>query len=99
MLLNQQASCTRGGRKRMFQVVFGFSSYTKPEFSDLQVEDVDLQRHTSLFDYELTVMQQGRILSLIVEYSTDLFEAETILDTLKQLSVLLSVAAKRRDSR
>jgi amino acid adenylation domain-containing protein len=75
----------------LFQVSFVLQNAPMPPFdlSDLTLTLLDTDCGTSKFDLTLQVIRAKDGLELDVEYSTDLFEAETIVRMVGHLEVLL----------
>ncbi|HEX8189018.1 MAG TPA: amino acid adenylation domain-containing protein, partial [Pyrinomonadaceae bacterium] len=68
------------GRTPLFQVMLTLQNAPAPPAAaqDLSLEVLDVPTGTSKFDLSLTLMQTPEGLSGFFDYSTDLFEAETI---------------------
>lgn len=67
-------------RNPLFQVFFSLQNIPSPdpEFSDLDVSDLELNIGTSRFDLSLDIRAAGESLITEFEYNTDLFEIDTI---------------------
>jgi amino acid adenylation domain-containing protein len=83
-------------RNPFFQTMFQFqnSSRFALELHGLRVKSLEVATETAKFDLMLAALEENDHLTLVMEYSTDLFAAETIGRMLQQLSTLLeSIAA------
>ena len=75
----------------LFQVMFAFQNAPRPElaFAGLAVSNFDVEIRTSMFDMTLFAWEKPDGLLATLEYSTDLFDAETIERMLRQFHTLL----------
>ncbi|HEU4711739.1 MAG TPA: amino acid adenylation domain-containing protein [Pyrinomonadaceae bacterium] len=83
-------------RNPLFQVMFQLENTPKEELPlpGLTLSPVGVAGVASQFDLSIDVVESDRGLGVTAEYSTDLFEAETIRTLLKRWGILLeSVAA------
>ncbi|HET9478657.1 MAG TPA: amino acid adenylation domain-containing protein, partial [Pyrinomonadaceae bacterium] len=83
-------------RNPLFQVMFQLENTPKEELpmSGLTLSPVEVAGVASQFDLSVDVVESDRGLVVTAEYSTDLFEAETIRTLLKRWRTLLeSIAA------
>jgi len=78
-------------RNPLFQVMFIFQTagQEKLVLPGLEISGLDLENETSIFDLSLTAVEEENNLRMLLQYSTDLFEAETIKRTLNYLERLL----------
>ncbi|MDT5271394.1 MAG: hypothetical protein QOH49_3580, partial [Acidobacteriota bacterium] len=88
------------GRTPLFQVVLTLQAAPAPasEIAGLQLSPVGDNLGTAKFDLTLDLRESPEGLVGVIEYSTDLFEAETIGRMGRQLEVLLDGAAAAPDS-
>ena len=80
----------------VFQVLFNLrvQSGGEPQFAGLDVEYIDVQRPTAMFDLALSADEAEQSLSFEFEYSTDLFERTTVAQIATHFGNLLdSIAA------
>ncbi|WP_342374022.1 non-ribosomal peptide synthase/polyketide synthase [Myxococcus stipitatus] len=82
------------GHAPLFQVklVLQNQPRSKLDLPDLSMEMVPVDHHTSKFDLTLSFNDTGHGLAAFCEYSTDLFEAETIERMMGHLRTLLESA-------
>ncbi|MGH3979304.1 MAG: condensation domain-containing protein, partial [Pseudonocardiaceae bacterium] len=71
-------------------VVLHNAQRTSPRFTGLRVEDISLTRRSALFDISIDFQEQGDVLTGVVEYNTDLFDAATVERMAGHLQVLLA---------
>jgi aspartate racemase len=78
-------------RTPMFQVVFTFRTETafNAEFGGLQMNSLNVDVGTSKYDLTLSVQPVGESAALMLNYSTDLFNADTITKMLGHYERLL----------
>src|SRR5271165_5438491 len=89
------------GRLPLFQVWFALQNVPRSEFrlGGLSLTSIDTHNGTSKFDLGLFAVERPEGLSLLVEYSTDLFDASTIKRLLVHYRVLLEAVAENPDQR
>ncbi|HKP82175.1 MAG TPA: amino acid adenylation domain-containing protein [Pyrinomonadaceae bacterium] len=83
-------------RNPLFQVMFQLENTPKEELPlpGLTLSPVAVEGVASQFDLSVDVVESEQGLAVVAEYSTDLFEAETIRTLLKRWEILLeSIAA------
>ncbi|MDT5025306.1 MAG: hypothetical protein QOE61_1732, partial [Micromonosporaceae bacterium] len=68
-----------------------------PEFAGLRVEEVSLPRWAANFDITVEFRERGDVLAGVLEYNTDLFDAETVQRLAVHLLVLLEGIAADPD--
>ncbi|KZB86538.1 non-ribosomal peptide synthetase [Amycolatopsis regifaucium] len=78
-------------------VLLHSASGAKPAFDGLAAEDVGVTRKSSNFDLTIEFEERDGALAGLVEYSTALFDAETIDRLISHLAVLLDAVAARPD--
>ncbi|MDC0706903.1 amino acid adenylation domain-containing protein [Stigmatella sp. ncwal1] len=87
----------------LFQVVFDLrNASSNPNLGDLQISGVKAQTVTTKFDLALMTFEQGDGLAGFCDYSTDLFDAETVqrmLSHLKRMLEGVSADAEQRLSK
>ena len=78
-------------RNPLFQVMFIFQTDAQEKLvlPGLEISGLDLENETAIFDLSLTAVEEENNLRMLLQYSTDLFEAETIKRTLNYLERLL----------
>ena len=83
----------------LFQVMFHLATSPReePKFPDLKVNWFHVQTESAKFDLSLSVIARPDRLSSVVEYRTDLFDAETIRRMLGHWQVLLTGIAADPD--
>ena len=83
----------------LFQVVFQLatSSREEPKFPDLRVNWFHFETESAKFDLSLSVIARPDRLSSVIEYRTDLYDAETIHRMLRHWQVLLTGIAADPD--
>ncbi|MBX9621983.1 MAG: amino acid adenylation domain-containing protein, partial [Alphaproteobacteria bacterium] len=82
-------------RNPLFQVMFVLHNATSDEtLSDLQVFRLPLEHSISKFDLTLNALEYQEGISLAFEYSTDLFEEETIKRMTNHLEKLIKQCVK-----
>lgn len=79
-------------RNPFFQVMFQSQKASRVglEMNGLASSQLDVATETAKFDLMLVAIEDAGILSFVMEYSTDLFAAETIERLLRQLGTLLA---------
>ncbi|MCP5425323.1 MAG: amino acid adenylation domain-containing protein [Gammaproteobacteria bacterium] len=79
-------------RSPLFQVAFSHqqASSARLDLPGLEVSSLELERFAAIFDLTLIVEEGEQELSGIIEYSTDLFDAETIRRLARHYCNLLS---------
>jgi hypothetical protein len=85
----------------LFQVKFVHQNVPLPTLqqSDLSLEIIGSEGTPAKFDLLLEVIESGDRLTCVLDYSTQLFEAETISRMLQQYDSLLTMIAERPDAR
>jgi amino acid adenylation domain-containing protein/non-ribosomal peptide synthase protein (TIGR01720 family) len=89
-------------REPFFQVMFALQNAPMPEAAvpgGLTLRPMEIDPGTSKFDLSLHVWEHGEGLLGVLEYSTDLFEQETILRMVGHLSSLLGSVAENPSAR
>ncbi|HXM35036.1 MAG TPA: amino acid adenylation domain-containing protein, partial [Pyrinomonadaceae bacterium] len=88
-------------RNPFFQMMFQFQNASRAalELNGLTISQLDVLTETSKFDLMLAAVEEEDVLTFVMEYSTDLFEGETILRLLRQLSTLLEAIVASPDKR
>ncbi|HKB56962.1 MAG TPA: amino acid adenylation domain-containing protein, partial [Lacunisphaera sp.] len=83
------------GRNPFFQVMFVLQSATVPlpQAAGLEIQPLDLDNGTAKFDLTLSLTDLPQGLHAAMEYSTDLFELDTIVRLLGHFRTLLEAAA------
>jgi len=83
----------------LFQVMLTLQNTPKPELrlSDLTLTPLDAEKGTAQFDLSLDFVETDSTLTAILEYSSDLFEADTIARLLGHLETLLQTAIAHPD--
>ena len=89
------------GRMPLFQVWFALQNVPRTEFrlGGLSLTSMDTHNGTSKFDLGLFAVERPEGLSLLVEYSTDLFTAGTMKRFLGHYRVLLEAIVANPDQR
>ena len=84
-----------------FQVMFVLQNapWEAAELAGLEVTPMPIDSGTSKFDLTLYVRERGGVLHAVVEYNTDLFEAETIRRMLGHYQTLLEGIVSNPDQR
>ncbi len=86
-------------RNPLFQVGFVLqNAWSAPGVDDAGGAPLDIERGTSIFDIALHCAEGPRGIAMQVEYSTDLFDAETIARFVTHLERLLTDAVARPDA-
>ncbi len=87
-------------RNPLFQVWFALNHAATAtlEIPDLTWSALPLERSTTQFDLSLEVVDQGQTLTATVDYSTDLFQAETIIRLWQHFQVLLAGIVEHPDT-
>ncbi|MEM9921073.1 MAG: amino acid adenylation domain-containing protein [Bacteroidota bacterium] len=64
----------------LFDVLFSFLNFEEPEFKipGLSLQPIEKRHKVSKFDLTLTGFETGRKIQMEIEYSTELFQAQTI---------------------
>ncbi|ANN17190.1 non-ribosomal peptide synthetase [Amycolatopsis orientalis] len=78
-------------------VLLHSASGAKPAFDGLVAEDVGVARESSNFDLTVEFEERDGVLAGLVEYSTALFDADTIDRLVSHLAVLLDAVTARPD--
>ncbi|RSM52222.1 non-ribosomal peptide synthetase [Amycolatopsis sp. WAC 01376] len=78
-------------------VLLHSASGAKPSFDGLATEDVGVARKSSNFDLTVEFEERDGVLAGLVEYSTALFDADTIDRLIAHLAVLLDAVTARPD--
>jgi amino acid adenylation domain-containing protein len=88
-------------RAPLFQVMFSMQDTPGglPSFAGLEFEPVGVEGGTSKFDLELLMGASGEELAGTIEYSTDLFNPETIERMALHLQALLAAVAEAPEMR
>ncbi|MCP4659111.1 MAG: amino acid adenylation domain-containing protein, partial [bacterium] len=81
-------------RHPFFQVAFQLLNVPASPLAlaGIEVSPLDVSIHVARFDVELAIMETPGELVAVIEYSTDLFDATTILRLLESYSTLLAAA-------
>ncbi|MFL5342459.1 MAG: condensation domain-containing protein, partial [Gemmataceae bacterium] len=86
------------GRNPLFQVAFALQRDNSPEqlprLGDMVLEPVDIERRVANFDLDWTIHDDGRELRCAVQYSTDLFDAETVARLVGHFFMMLQSVAE-----
>ncbi|HEY4387860.1 MAG TPA: condensation domain-containing protein, partial [Ktedonobacteraceae bacterium] len=69
------------------------------QMQGLTIQPIEIEMHTTNFDLAVFLREEAGSLSGAVNYSTDLFDAETIATILQQFEVLLHDVVDRTDAR
>lgn len=79
------------GQALPFQVFFNFLNVTdeRLELSGLTLSLLEVDNGTAKFDLTLTIVEEGESLTATVNYNTDLFEADSMLQLLRHFRTLL----------
>lgn len=87
-------------RNPLFQVWFALNHAATEtlEIPGLTWSAVNLERSTTQFDLGLEVVDQGQTLTVTIEYSTDLFQSETIACLWNHFQVLLAGILENPDT-
>jgi aspartate racemase len=85
----------------LFQVIFVLQNapWEAAQLAGLEVTPMQIDSGTSKFDLTLLVRERGGALQAVVEYNTDLFEAETIRRMLGHYEILLEGIVANPDRR
>ncbi|MEK6283069.1 MAG: condensation domain-containing protein [Acidobacteriota bacterium] len=85
----------------LFQVAFSFTNAPRKTFTlpDLGMTEFGAPTGTAKFDLDFAVVETNQRLIATLEYSTDLYEAATILQMLKRYETLLLRIVARPDAR
>jgi amino acid adenylation domain-containing protein len=85
----------------LFQVVFAFNNTPRQplELRGLNSRPLEVDTKTAKFDLALLVEDTGTELKLAVEYSTDLFDAETIIRLTRNFRTLLESVVANPEQR
>ena len=85
----------------IFQAMFAFENYALdfPRMPRLEVENVEFDTAVSNFDVTLDMSRHEHGIGAVLEYRTDLFDAETAARWLENLEILLTGAAAEPDAR
>jgi amino acid adenylation domain-containing protein len=88
-------------RNPLFQVMFQMENTPKEALPlpGLRLSSVEVEHVTSQFDLSLDVMEREDGLFVVAEYSTDLFDGETIGGLLRHWEVLLKGIVENPESR
>jgi amino acid adenylation domain-containing protein len=83
----------------LFQVMLTLQNTPKPDLrlSDLTLTPLDAEKGTAQFDLSLDFVETDSTLTAILEYSCNLFEADTIARMLGHLEILLQAAIAHPD--
>ncbi|SEN38736.1 Phosphopantetheine attachment site, partial [Stigmatella aurantiaca] len=93
-LVDELASTRSLSHSPLFQVVFDLrNAASNPHLGDLQISGVKAQTVTTKFDLALMTFEQGDGLAGFCDYSTELYEEETIQRMLGHLTRLLEAVA------
>ncbi|MBN1628574.1 MAG: amino acid adenylation domain-containing protein, partial [Thermoleophilia bacterium] len=89
------------GRPPLFQLLFTLETFARAPatISDIQVEMVDIHTETAKFDLTLTLRELADGLLAAWEYSTELFDEETVRRMSSHFTRLLEHAADHPESR
>ncbi|MCD9188128.1 MAG: amino acid adenylation domain-containing protein [Pyrinomonadaceae bacterium] len=101
MLVEEIHPARNINRHPLFQVMFAYQHQTneKLELPGLQITPVDSETSSSMFDLTFTVFETNSEFGVEIEYSTDLFIAETIERMGKHFEILLESVLKTPASR
>ncbi|MCP4655911.1 MAG: amino acid adenylation domain-containing protein, partial [bacterium] len=80
-------------RHPLFQIAFHLLNMIPPALEGLEVSPLEVSTGTAKFDLELAIRETGDELVAVAEYSTDLFDATTILRLLESYRTLLAALA------
>src|SRR5690606_15832602 len=85
----------------LFQVMFVLNEqpWRQAAFADVAVAEVPLESGTSTFDLTFTVLRREQGLGVAIEYSTDLYEPETVERLFDAYQALLADALARPGAR
>jgi amino acid adenylation domain-containing protein len=88
-------------RNPLFQVMFQFQNTARSllKLQDLTLTSLDVSTKTSKFDLTLAALEEAGRLSLVMEYSTDLFDGQTIERMLHHYATLLEGIVINPDAR
>ena len=88
-------------RNPLFQVAFVFDKTMAPPLAlpNARLRPLTVERGTAKFDLTLSLQEDGRELSALLEYSTDLFDAATIERMGRHFQRLLEGISARPDRR
>ncbi|MEP6743434.1 MAG: amino acid adenylation domain-containing protein, partial [bacterium] len=88
-------------RNPFFQVMFQYQESKHPLFltEELKLSWWESSSHTAKFDLLMAVLAEGETLTCVIEYSTDLFNDETIERLLRHYATLLENIASNQDER
>ncbi|HEX6188588.1 MAG TPA: amino acid adenylation domain-containing protein [Pyrinomonadaceae bacterium] len=94
-LVSELQSDRSSGHDPIFQVMFGLQSARTPvpKLGNLYVQALEVRRDTAKFDLSLDVIDDGKDLSLVITYRTDLFAAESAHAMLADFQLLLEAFA------
>ncbi len=89
------------GRNPLFQVMFQFQNAPRAvlHLKDLTISTLDVSTGTAKFDLQLAAMEEAGTLNFVMEYSTDLFNGETIERMLHHYATLLAGIIANPDER
>jgi amino acid adenylation domain-containing protein len=87
------------GHSPFFQVMFDFHSLVSNDTGeqDWHLQDIDIDRGAARADLFLLIEEREDSLDVLLEYSTELFEPETIFRLLRHFEVLLEGAVRELD--
>jgi amino acid adenylation domain-containing protein len=100
--LVSELQCDRSsGHHPIFQVMFALQNRRTPmpQLGNLNVRALELHSDTTKFDLSLGVIDGGEELSLVITYSTDLFEPESARCMLADFELLLEAFAARPEQK
>jgi amino acid adenylation domain-containing protein/non-ribosomal peptide synthase protein (TIGR01720 family) len=85
----------------LFQVMFALQNVPplSPEFSDLVLHSLDIESRIAQFDLSITMTEMQEGIDGFCEYSTDLFDAATILRMLGHFQTLLAAIVSDPDQK
>jgi amino acid adenylation domain-containing protein len=89
------------GRNPLFQVMFQFQNAGNPvlQMKDVAVSVLDVSTETAKFDLMLAAREENGELVCVMEYSTELFDGETVERMLQQYATLLDGIVARPEQR
>lgn len=89
------------GHSPFFQVMFDFHSLSSKSIGeqDWRLHDIDVDRGAARADLLLLIEERDDSLDVLLEYSTELFEPDTISRMLRHFEVLLKGAVRELDLR
>jgi amino acid adenylation domain-containing protein len=88
-------------RTPLFQIMFDFQNSPMPslELSGLTASTLEVSKGTATFDLSMSVWEAGQELAGVIEYNTDLFDADTMERLLGHFRALLEGLAANPETR